>query len=112
MKYTNTQSPRFITNHSLHINICIKVCKHKIIQYFVDFDLKMETHATILMSALSKVSVRTTLNVKTIKEVLVATVLMVTKDTTVATSMSVTVKLVVTRTPNAQTRTEATPAAV
>ena len=66
----------------------------------------------ILMSALRKVSVRITLNVKTIKEVSIATVLTVTKETTVATSMSVTVQTVVTRTPNVETRTEATSAAV
>ena len=65
----------------------------------------------ILTSALSKVSVRTTLNVKTIKEVSIATVLTVTKETTVATSMSVTVQSAVTRTPNVGTRTEATPVA-
>ena len=64
------------------------------------------------MSALSKVSVLITLNVKTIKEVLIATVLTVTKETTVATLMSVTLQPVVTRTPNAQTLMEATPAAV
>ena len=61
----------------------------------------METHATILMSALRKVFVRTTLNVKTIKEVSVATVLTVTKETIVLISMSVTAQVVVTRTPNA-----------
>ena len=66
----------------------------------------------ILTSALSKVSVRTTLNVKTIKEVSIANVLTVTKETTVKTSMSVTVQLLVTRTPNVLTRTEATPANV
>ena len=68
--------------------------------------------ALILMSALSRVSVRTTLNVKTIKEVSIATALTVTKETIVAISMSVAVQLVVPRTPNAQTRTEATSAAV
>ena len=55
----------------------------------------------ILMSALSEVSVRTTLNAKTIKGVLVVTVLTGTKGTIVLTLMSVAVQLVVTRTPNA-----------
>ena len=58
------------------------------------------------------VSVRIILNAKTIKEVLVATVLTVIKETIAVTSMSVTVKLVVPRTPNVLTRKEATPAAV
>ena len=66
----------------------------------------------ILMSALTKVSVRITLSVKTIKEVLVATVLTVTKENIARTSMSVTVQSVVTRTPNAQTLMGATPAVV
>ena len=52
---------------------------------FVDFDLKMQTHAMTLMSALWKVSVRMMLNVKTIEEVSIASVLTVTKETTVAT---------------------------
>ena len=65
------------------------------------------------MSALRKVSVRIMLNAKTIKEVLVATVLTVTKETIVATLMSVTKQvLVVTRTPNASTLMEASLATV
>ena len=60
----------------------------------------METHATILMSALRKMSVQITLNVKTVKEVSIATVLTVTKETIVLISMSVTAQLLVTRTPN------------
>ena len=68
--------------------------------------------ALILMSARTKVSVRITLSVKTIKEVLVATVLTVTKENIARTSMSVAVQAVVTRTPNAQTLMEVTFAAV